>query len=356
MKKPTIWVHSQSQRSLGLFLIFLALMLLLPVPALLAELEIAQPRSLIWTWLPAMLAWAGLYLSKFTRKQFWVEPGRVRVHDGLALTSRVYPWQAGTDIALHSYEDAQGEWWLVDLVCGKPHYTLHKALEHRQEMRHLASTLARAIGGRLVENNELVIPSEELDLPLPERLKLHPQLLGPDLPQPATGRVRLEEEPGQLRFRWRHPWAQVLPLFFSLALFILLLASAPLFPGEAPEQYSEWRGAKFQHNAWEVSRRGDLAYFWLTGVFLALATLTWAGVRQELLLTPQRCERRLSLWGMLVSSAKLETSQIREIWARSLNHGCDFEVVGEEKQLGGWMSDPASARWIVSKALRFYSR
>lgn len=107
-----------------------------------------------------MLAWAGLYLSKFTRKQFWVEPGRVRVHDGLALTSRVYPWQAGADIALRSESAGQGEWWLVDLVCGKP--PLHAAQGSRAPPGNAppGQHSGQGHGGRLVENNELVIPSE----------------------------------------------------------------------------------------------------------------------------------------------------------------------------------------------------
>jgi len=334
---------------------FLAVMTLVPIPAVLAELELVQAGSPLWTWLAAVLAGTGLYLTRFRRKQFWVEPGRLRVRDGFPFADRVYRWQKGSDIALHSYEDSHGEWWMVDLVCGKPHYTLHKSLDHCQEMRHLACTLARAMGGRLLENDYPAIPAGELDLPLAQRMKLHPQLLGPELERPPKSRVRLDEQPDLLHFRWRHPLAQVLPFFFSLALFVLILAGAPIFPGEVPEQYSEWRGAKFQHSAWEVSRRGEYAYFWLSGIFLAVATAAWAGVRQELLLTSQRCERRLYLWGVPVSSAALESLQIREIWARSLNHGCDFEVVGEEKQLGGWMSDPASARWIVSKALRFYA-
>ena len=356
MKRPTAWTYSASHQSLGLFLLFLAMVTLLPVPALLAELEIGQARSLLWVWLPTALACGGLYLSNFTRKRFWVEPGQLRVRDGLSLSSRVYHWEGVADIALHSYEDQRGEWWLVDLVCGKPRYTLHKSLDHCQEMRHLAATLTRATGGSLLENEAMVIPRGELDLPLPERLQLHPQLLGPEWEQPHSSRVALQEAPDRLHFRWKHPWSHILPFFFSLALVILILASAPLFPGETPEQYSEWRGAKFQHTAWEMSRQGDYSYFWLSGAFLALATLAWAGVRQELVFTPERAMRRVRTWGIPVSAASLEVREIREIWARTLNYGCDFEVVGEDKQLGGWMSDPASARWIVARVLRFYAR
>ncbi|MFN8613656.1 MAG: hypothetical protein U0931_39335, partial [Vulcanimicrobiota bacterium] len=89
--------------------------------------------------------------------------------------------------------------------------------------------------------------------------------------------------------------------------------------------------------------------------FLALATLLWAGMRQELHFTPQQASRTTDLWGMRLFTNRLEVAQIREIWARPLRHGCDFEVVGEERQLGGWMEDTASARWIVSRALRYYA-
>ena len=355
MTKPTAWVHSQSEHSLSLFLLFLALVALVPLPALLAELEIQQAPSLFLTWLPAVLAGAGLYLRNFTRKRFWAEPGRLRVRDGLSLVSRHYHWEGTANIALQSYEDQHGEWWSVELVCGKPHYPLHKSLDHCGEMRHLASTLARALGGDLIENEMPVIQSAELDLALPERLRLHPQLLGADLPRPPASRVQLEQQPGLLHFRWKHAARDVLSFLFSLAMVTLLLASAPLFPGEFPDNYSEWRGAKFQRSAWEVCREGNYSFFWLSGAFLAVATLGWAGVRQELLFTPDRATRRLRLWGIPLSSHSMEIGEIREVWARTLNYGADFEVVGEERQLGGWMSDPASARWIVSRVLRFYS-
>ena len=355
MKRPTAWIHSHSNLSLGLFLCFLAMIVAAPLPALLTELEVQQPGSLLWVWLPTALALSGFYLSRFTRKRFWVQPGCVKVRDGLSLTTRIFRWDGPAHVALHSYEDQQGEWWLLDLVCGKPHFALHKSLGHCQEMRHLAVTLARALGGDLVENETQVIPRSELDLPLPARLRLHPQLLGPELARPAGSRVELEEAPDSLHFRWRHPWLQVVPFFLALAVFILMLASAPLFPGPAPEQYSEWRGAKFQHSAWEVSREGNYAYFWISGVFLGLATLGWAGIRQELRFTRASAMLLLRLWGIPISRSSLDSGQVREVWARTLNYGCDFEIVGEEKQLGGWMHDPASARWIVSKVLRFYA-
>ena len=355
MKKPTAWIRSQSERSLGLFLLFLAMIALVPLPALLVELEITQPRSLFWTLLPAALAAGGLYLSNFTRKRFWVEPGKLTLRDGLALVPQVYRWQGTADIALHSYEDHHGEWWLIDLVCGKPHYPLHRSLDHCGEMRHLAVTLARALGGSLVENETVVVPPSELDLPLRERLRRHPQLLGVETPRPPSSRVELEESPERLHFHWKHPWPQVLPFFFALAMVILMLANAPLFPGEFPETYSEWRGANFQRSAWEVSGEGNNSFFWLCGAFLAVATLAWGGVRQELEFTPARAVRRTRLWGIPFSVSSLDAAEIREIWARTLNYGCDFEVVGNDGLLGGWMHDPASARWIVSRVMRFYA-
>jgi hypothetical protein len=355
MSKPTVWIHSQSDRSLSLFLLFLALMAAAPIPALLVELEVPKPHLLIWTWLPLVLAGAGLYLRNFTRKRFWAEPGRLKIRDGLWAVTRDYRWEGKADIALHSFEDKHGEWWLLDLVCGKPHYPIHKSLDHCGQMRHLGATLARALGGDLIENETQVIPAGELDLALPERLRRHPQLLGDDLARPASSRVVLEQTPELLHFRWRHTFREVLPFFFSMALIVMVLASAPLFPGPFPDNYSEWRGSKFQRSAWDVSREGNLAFFWLSGAAALLATLAWAGVRQELIFTPKRATRRVRMWGIPLSVRALELGQIREIWARPLNYGCDFEVVGEDQQLGGWMLDPANARWIVSRVLRFYS-
>ena len=104
-----------------------------------------------------------------------------------------------------------------------------------------------------------------------------------------------------------------------------------------------------------MSGEGNYAFFWLCGAFLAVATLAWGGVRQELEFTPARAVRRTRLWGIPFSVSNLEVAEIREIWARPVRYGCEFEVVGEDRLLGGWMYDPGSAQWIVSRVLRFYA-
>ncbi|MFN8614179.1 MAG: hypothetical protein U0931_42000, partial [Vulcanimicrobiota bacterium] len=315
MPKPTVWIRSQSNQSLGLFLVFLAIMLVLPVPALLAAAEIASPRSLFWSSLPLILALSGLALHGYTRKRFWARPGILQIRDGFALHSKTLHWEGPADIVLSSYEDGRGEWWIVELACRKPHYPLHRCLGEAAQARHLATSLARAIGGSLIENESMTITSAELDLPLSERLRRHPVLLGEPWARPDNCRVVLEENEQGLTFRWKHPLSQVLPLFLSLVLMILMLASAPLFPGEFPDTYSEWRGAKFQRSAWQQLQRQDDSFFRLSAAFLALATLLWAGMRQELHFTPQQASRTTDLWGMRLFTNRLEVAQIREIWA-----------------------------------------
>jgi xanthosine utilization system XapX-like protein len=360
MQTAEIWVHSDSNRNLGLFLMFLGAVAAILIPPLLSLAEVQGPVQPYATLAGLVLIVLGMALLQMTRKRYRVESNKITVKDGIFTTPKVFHWEPSSKIQLRSYEDEHGEWWLVDLVTAKPHYGLQRSLGHASESRSLAVALARAMSVPLLESNEsdeVLIPPEELELPFAERLRRHPQLLGPDLPQPAGCSVKLVEEQGSLRFRWKLTPGQILPYFLALLLFVVALAGAPLFPGTYPIHYQDWRGAKLQRTAFERARlQGNYDYFLLCGGFLASLTSLAIGYRKQLRATPTGLSCNSQLWGMPLSKSEIPVAEFREIWVRKVRNGAYLQFLSKKHILGGRVSDIEVAHWVASRVGHYYAQ
>ncbi|MBT9584616.1 hypothetical protein IV102_14835 [bacterium] len=359
MKRSDIWVHSDSNNNLGFFLVFLGAVAAFPLPVLLAQAEIQGVLARYASMLGALLAMAGLALLHFSRKRYRIEPGSISIQDGFFSSSRVFHWQEPAKIQLRSYEDESGEYWVVDLVSGKPHFTLQRSHGHASETRSLAVALARQLAMPLVESSEdeeVIIPPDELELPFAERLKRHPQLLGPDYPEPEGASVKLVTEGDSLRFCWRPTASQILPYFLALVLFIVALGGAPLFPGTYPIHYQDWRGADLQRSAFErASLESNYDYFLLCGGFLVAITLLAAGFRKELRASPGSLSCRSELWGVPLQKTEIPIQEFREIWVRRVRNGAYLQFISLERLVGGRVSDPGVAHWVASRVGRYYA-
>lgn len=234
-----LWVHSESNKNTGLFLMFLGVVVAVPLPALLAALERLPAQPWHWRAMGVVLLGFGLLLSHCTRKRFKVSPGKLTVQNGVLSAPVHYRWEGPADIHLSSYQTRQGENWAVDLVCGKLFYRIHQGFDHLTENLSLAVALARAIGGSLVETSDsqpVVIPLEDLGLAYRERVKRHPQLLLAAVAKPSGCHAILTEEKGQVSFRWQLTWPHIAPYLIMLAFVMSLLAGLPpLGSGDAAQ-------------------------------------------------------------------------------------------------------------------------
>lgn len=356
----SISIHSDRNGSLGLFLVFLACSAFLPVPALLAHAEVPGPWSSLGAWLGMVLLAAGYYLLFFTHKRYRVEPDRLTLQDGWLTRPRVFRWSGPVAIYLDSLEDGQKRWWSVELACGKPRYCLHRAADDGHESRDLALSLARALQCDLVEQDEsgeLLIPAEELALPLPERLRRHPRQLLPALPEPAASGVATRSDGSLLAFRWTHSPTQIAPYFLALVFFVGCLAALPLFPGPLPPHYQDWRGMALRRTAFErVSQDGNYDFFLLSGLFLAGVTALVAGHSVELLASHQALRKRTRLWGLTLAQTEIPLPELRQVIARRGRNGAYLDFISDHNSLGGRLARLEVARWIASEVQHFYAR
>ena len=366
MNSERLWVHSDCNRNLGIFLMFLGAMLVYPVLSL---LRLAQAQSMIGNlpdgvekglWIMgAVLGFCGFAMLHLSRKRFQAEEGKIVVKDGILSRPLTFHWQGPASIQLSAYEDEHGEWWVIELISGKPHYCIHRSRGPAAETRNLAVALARAIRGPLVERDDrgdVIIPPQELGLPFPERLRLHPQLLLPTQAAPPGCPVQLKEDERSLTFSWKLTPGQILPYFAALLLFIAMMADAPLFPGPLPVNYANWKGGNLQRTALErAGLEGNYDYFVLCGAFLALTTGLALGYRKRLKASSQGVSCRSEIWGIPVHQASLPLSEFRDLWVRSIRTGASVQILSEHRALGGRISDVAVAHWIASRIAHFYA-
>lgn len=320
-----------------------------PVPALLVALDRAP--SALWHWhlFGVGLLGLGLLLFHFTRKRFRIRAGSLTVRDGLLSSPLHYRWEGPADIHLSSLDTDYGESWVVDLVCGKLFYRIHRSFDHLSENLSLAVSLARAIGGSLVEISDsqpVVIPLEELGLPYRERVLRHPQLLPRKVEKPALSDVTLIESEGQQSFCWRLSWPHLGPYLFMLVFVMSILAAAPpLSSGDVAR------------SAFRLAQSGQsYAYFILCGVTLGSLMLVAFGFQKELVLGSVSLCTRTSLWGIPVGRQCIPAGEVQDIWVRQLRHGAQLQFVAEGRWLGGQVSDLEVARWVAARVARWLAR
>lgn len=341
-----LWVHSDSNKNIGLFAIFMGGVVALPVPALLSALNRAPTRAWQWHLFGAALFGSGLLLFQFTRKRFRVESGKLTVHDGLLSPPVQYLWDGPADIHLTGVDTKHGEGWAVDLVCGKLYYRIHNSFDHLNDNLNLAVALARAVGGSLVgrsDSQPMVIPPEELGLAYRERARRHPQMLPRDAQRPSSCQVSLIETNGQQSFRWQQSWPQVRPYLMMLAFVMAILAgTVPLSGGDTAR------------SAFQLAQAGTgYTYFILCGTILGGLMLVALGFQKELVVGPDLLCTKTSLWGIPVGRKCIPAGAIQDIWVRQVRNGAQLQFVSEGRCLGGQVSDLQVARWVASRVARW---
>lgn len=354
-----ISIPSESNNDLGLFLVFLGLALAFPVRALLDRVYPEQ------TWVDGaspvgmVLIVLGFVLMRYTRKRFWLEGKSVRVQDGWLKRALRFHWEDEPRIRLRSQDEERGsdvlEYWLVNLVDGKRQYVLDRRLGHQIESRSLAEALAKAINCPLLEKaeaGEILIPREELDLPFRERVRKQPELLGGEATKPEPCPIECEEDEHGQRYTWRLLSPAMLNEFFTLVLFVVLLAVVPIFPKVDPGSDTAER---FQFSFLNFARNNhQFLYFYVSGAIVGLTAFFLFGYRKELRATRKSLDARDRLWGIPVWSASIPADQLEEIWVRQSARGAHLQLISDACIITGRTSNSSAAVWLASRLRRFY--
>jgi hypothetical protein len=354
-----ISIPSESNNDLGLFLVFLGLALSFPVRTLLDRVypgqswvDISAPAGIVFIFF-------GFILIRYTRKRFWLEGKSIRVKDGWLKRALRYQWEGEPIIRLRSQDEERGantlEFWLVNLVDGKRQYVLDRRVGHHIESRSLAEALAKTINCPVLEkaeNGEILIPREELDLPFRERVRKQPELLGGEVAKPDPCPIECDEDENNQRYTWRLMSPAMLNEFFTLVLFVFLLAVVPIFPKPIPGEESVER---FQLSFLDIARtQHQFLYFYVSGGIVALTAFLLFGYAKELRAGRKSLDACDRLWGFPVYKASIPADQLEEIWVRQSARGAHLQLISDACIITGRTSNSATAVWLASRLRRFY--
>lgn len=355
MGPATIWTHSDRNYSLSIFILFLALVSAWPLPYLLREAEISGPIGFYGMLGAVCLSVLGMLMLQYTGKRYRVEPGRISVKDGWFSRTQTYTWEGPAAIHLRTHENGHGLWWAVELACGKPRYTLHRSQGDPTETRGLAVSLARALACPLIEGDDeatqTIIPADEIDLPLPERIRRHPQLLNSLPPKPPGAGVRLREDERGLHFVCRNSPGQVAGFVLPLLFFAAALGMVPMLPDSSPQH-----AGTLPRSAWDRARHeNNYDYYWLCGGFLLVVTGILAGSGKELCASRNEIRCSDTAWGLPLRTSRIDVARLREINVQYVHNGALLEVMGDGRTLGGRVENLAVARWMAERITHFYA-
>ncbi|MBX3168854.1 MAG: hypothetical protein KF760_15680 [Candidatus Eremiobacteraeota bacterium] len=355
-----ISIPSESNNDLGLFLVFLGLALSFPVRALLDRVYPEQAWVGISAPAGVVLVVFGFILIRYTRKRFWLDGKSVRVKDGWLKRSLRYSWEDEPMIRLRSQEEERGpntlEFWLVNLVDGKRQYVLDRRVGHHIESRSLAEALAKSINCPVLEkaeHGEILIPREELDLPFRERVRKQPELLGGEASKPDPCPIECDEDENSQRYTWRLLSPAMLNEFFTLVLFVFLLAVVPIFPKVIS---GEETAERFQLSFLDIARtQHQFLYFYVSGGIVAVTAFFLFGYGKELKAGRQSLDACDRLWGFPVYKASIPADQLEEIWVRQSARGAHLQLISDACIITGRTSNSAAAVWLASRLRRFYA-
>ena len=354
-----ISIASDSNNDLGLFLVFLGLALCFPVRALLDKIYPEQAWVDVSAPAGIFLIVFGFVLIRYTRKRFWLDGKSIRVQDGWLKRALRYQWEGEPIIRLRSQDEERGpntlEFWLVNLVDGKRQYVLDRRVGHHIECRSLAEALANTINCPVLEkaeNGEILIPREELDLPFRERVRKQPELLGGEASKPDPCPIECVEDENSQRYTWRLLSPAMLNEFFTLVIFVFLLAVVPIFPKPIPGEESVER---FQLSFLDIARtQHQFLYFYVSGGIVTLTAFFLFGYRKELRASRKSLDACDRLWGVSVYKASIPADQLEEIWVRQSARGAHLQLISDACIINGRTSNSAAAVWLASRLRRFY--
>lgn len=350
-EEVVITVHTYSNRSLGIFVMFLGLVTTWPLWYMYCMWFASMPQTLT-QWLPAVIAAvvltvAGFLLAFASYKRIVVNPRWIRIVDGPLHQSVTFHWTSDPRVRLQSIvserNDRPKTTWIVKLLSERFDYTIDERLDRQLESRGIAEAVAKALGCPLLERDEegeVVIEARDLDMPFRQRVEKNPALLGKPIAQPPNAGVLRTESERALTFSWGIVTGGLILSIVAIGLILFVFSAIPL--------------KLDQPSYFEYARRaGDYHLYLRSAAVILFALVVLAGFRIRVSLTPTEVQLYETLWRFPFVSRSISNCDIEEIHVFHTVSGPTVQVVSDEALLQIRTSDSKVAGWLAHEIRQY---
>ncbi|MHC9539849.1 MAG: hypothetical protein AB9903_10050 [Vulcanimicrobiota bacterium] len=344
-----IYLPSDANRDLGIFLIFIGIVIVPPC----YWLYMYYTQKVFQGWRPSIFIAAiwvclGLILIIFSRKKIHVNKNFIRISDGLFKSAFTIRWKEHPRIRL-KYDEVElrgrlKEIWDTSLTDGKLEYDIDRREYHQTEARALGEHIAKFLASPLIEydedNNETVIEPQDLDLPFKARVIKYPGFQSKPVDPPKNPNLKIVERNKSLTVSWGIHTTGLLLDIIGFAAIILVFAYFPVKQGA--ESFFE-----------QCARRGDFYFFHLSGIILALTMLVVLGYRAKLKISSHGAIFWVTIWGLPLRMKKIMIDKIEEIRLTPSMRGPRVQIVSDEVIISFRFFDRQGARWLSYRLQQF---
>lgn len=328
--------RSDSNRDLGMFLIFVGVVGSVPLYYLFNALVLRNPD---WDWrmgasLGLVCVVAGVALMRLTQCHFRVlhdeRSGVIEVRDGFMHGKMQYNFGPQAVVRLQATSvtrrGADVDCWEVELIDGKNQFLLDSKVERLQESRALAEFLARSMGCPMVvtygAGDDVSIAAADLDLSYSKRVKKYPALLGPKVERPRNCPVTVRDVDGGTGriYSWGVLASGLLVETIGVFLAAAAVGLIPVF-GKVGDHYSLFKQAVEQH---------DFSYFIVCGFLVGVAVILQLGYHVEVAVRGERILATGMIWGISVWKRSILVESVEEIASRVRHNGVILQLVSDE--------------------------
>lgn len=354
MSAQTISLPTQRDRDTGVVLFFLSLVSYYALPALAYEFGFPHGTvAFLTTPLGVLLMVVGIACLFFSRKTVVVEPGTVRIKDGLFRRPLNLRFESTPTIKLSVYEESRSngrvdEIWTVHLVDGGRQYLIDRRVGQHGSVRSLAERLAKYTKGSLVEIHDGQSHSfelEELDLPFVERVERYPALMGTPVEEPTDKVVSFSSGPNGIEVGWSFFRSSLLWEIITVSGLLFGAAFIPLPGGSQGEGFSLYQAEQAQ---------GDYRYFIALIAFTLLSLGLLSGYRNRIWLNATSgALSQSTIWGIPVRTGKIPIEKLEHVGVSVTSRGPYLQLISDETILREQLPSTHIARWIAWKMRQY---
>jgi len=344
-----IYLPSDANKDLGLFLVFIGVVIVPPC----YWLYLYYTMKDFQTWRPsifigAIWVFVGMLLIFFSRKKIHVSKSFIRISDGLFKSPIAVRWKERPRIRLR-YDEVEirgriKEIWETSLLDGKLEYGIDRREYHQTEARALGENIAKFLSVPLIEydenEKETVIAPEDLDLPFKARVLKYPGFQSKPVDPPKNPNIRIMERNKALTVSWGIHTTGLLLDIIGFAIMILIFAYFPWKQGA--ESFFE-----------QCQRRGDCYFFQTAGIVLAVTIFIVLGYRARLKMSSHGAIFWVSIWWVPLRMKKILIDKIEEIRLTPSMRGPRVQIVSDHEIISFRFFDRKGAQWLSYRLQQF---
>jgi hypothetical protein len=337
-----IYLPSEANKDLGLFLIFIGIIAVPPCYWLYYYYNSVP----VTDWKPSLfigIFWvlAGLSLIYFSRKTITVGKSHIRINDGLFRKSFTIRWKLDPMIKLkYDEEEFKGrilEFWETSLLDGKLEYTIDRRAHHQLEARALGENIAKFLSCSFIERDEQgkesILDSKDLDMPFRCRAAKYPGFLGSPVDQPKNPRLTITERNKAFLVTWGIYSTGILVDIIAFAVIIFLFTYLP------------WKQGT--HSFFEqCAIRGEFFAFYAGGLILFMTVFFVLGYRLRLNVSRRGAIFWVTIWGIPLRKRKIGIDKIEEIRLTPSMRGPRVQIISDREIISFRLFDKQGARWL----------